>query len=99
MNVRVFNGPGSGTILARPPNVFVTAAAAGYQDIDEGTAKSIDNVAGFQCIGYVGPTSGRPPTIPVNGMGLDVYIDTSLGIVVAQDGSGNWRNVVTGAIS
>jgi hypothetical protein len=45
--------------------------------------------------GSTGPTSGRPVNAPLN----QQYADTTLSIVVASDGAGNWLNVFTGAAS
>jgi hypothetical protein len=53
-----------------------------------------------------GPTSARPragdPDMPCpNGLiqGGVHYLDTTLGYIVISDGSGNWRNPLTGAVA
>jgi hypothetical protein len=96
MNVRVF-GSGAGFLQPNQPAGNPTGGAS-YQDVAENDAKRYDSLSGYAASAYVGTTAGRPAAIPQNPLGLNVYIDTSIGKVIFMDFGGNWRDLVTGNV-
>lgn len=67
-------------------------------DVNEDDARILKNIGWIATLpvnAKVGPTSGRAATAKLG----ELYIDTTLSIVVVCDGKGNWLNSVSGAVS
>ncbi len=90
-NWRMLPPPGTGGGTFTMDGRTVVVAQNGYVDVPQHHAF---HMQGWITCGQVGATASRP----TNALGGNHYLDTTLGYVVINDGSGNWRNPSTGGI-
>jgi hypothetical protein len=98
MGVRLLNRTSAGPAYLAPGRDPVVNASVGYIDASQGDAQHLVG-QGFTAVAFSGHTTERPSSIPMNSMGLRLFIDVDKDVVLAMNQQGQFINILTGAVA